>query len=425
MSISSFLLLFVLFSFLANILLVYGYYNLFLSKEISNFNSSMHEQLQAETDRITEEIENRKDFEDILRTTAARDDFLFQVSDEDGTLIFQAGEKTRIHVKNSAANLFHIDDKVYLLRVTQMMQLKHITAYGIAWDVFIAEIIIIFIILLFSAIPIYFYFAKPIISLYKNMAHYKEGLKPERVVRSDEIGLLHNEFVTLTETIEKEKQKQHMIIASISHDIKTPLTSIMGFAERLKKTSLAPDRREQYVNIIYSKSVSIKNLIEEFDDYLNHYIHSELKQQRISVDTFCAILRADYEVELVEKGVDFSLNVECPDEYIFIDVSKMRRVFGNIIDNSLKFIKAQQPSIAISCFRQEDMICFSVDDNGTGIPEQELHKIFDPFYTSDKGRTVAGLGLSICREIVESNGGKIWATNNNTGGATLHICLPS
>ena len=84
----------------------------------------------------------------------------------------------------------------------------------------------------------------------------------------------------------------------------------------------------------------------------------------------------------------------------------------NFIDNSLKFIKAQQPSIAISCFRQEDMICFSVDDNGTGIPEQELHKIFDPFYTSDKGRTVAGLGLSICREIVESNGGKIWATNN-------------
>ena len=88
MSIRTKLLLFVLCAFLANILLVYGYYNLFLSKEISNFNSSMHEQLQAETDRITEEIENRKDFEDILRTTAARDDFLFQVSDEDGTLIF-------------------------------------------------------------------------------------------------------------------------------------------------------------------------------------------------------------------------------------------------------------------------------------------------------------------------------------------------
>ncbi len=425
MSIRIKLLLFVLCAFIANILLVYGYYNLFLSRDISNFNSSMYEQLHTETNRIAKEIDNRKDFENILSTTAAQKGFFIEVSDVDGTLIFQAGEETQIHVKNNAADLFRIGDKVYLLRVTQMMQLKHITAYDVAWGVFIAEMIIIFIILLFSAIPIYLGFAKPIISLYKNMAHYKEGFRPERVVRDDEIGLLHNEFVTLTETIEQERQKQHMIIASISHDIKTPLTSIMGFAERLKKTSLAPDRREQYVNIIYNKSVSIKDLIEEFDDYLSIHIHSELKKQRIPADKFCAILKADYEAELVESGVDFSLHVSCPDESIFIDVSKMRRVFGNIIDNSLKHNQVQKPSIAISCFQHEDMVCFSIDDNGMGIPEKELHKIFDPFYTSDKGRTVAGLGLSICREIVEGCSGRIWASNNDAGGASLHICLPS
>lgn len=424
MSIRTKLLLFVLCAFLANILLVYGYYNLFLSRQISSFNTSMYEQLQAETNRIAKEIDNREDFADVLRNIAAQNDFLIEVSDMDGATVLQAGKETEVHVKNSAANLFHLGEKVYLLKVTQMMQLKHISAYDIAWSIFTAEIIIIIIILLFSALPIYWNFAKPIISLYKNMAHYKEGSRPQRVVRDDEIGLLQNEFVTLTEAIEKEKRKQQFIIASISHDIKTPLTSIMGFAERLKKTSLTPDRREKYVQIIYNKSVSIKNLIEDFDEYLNLYIHNGLKQQRISVEKFCAILKADYEAELLDKKVDFSVRVSCPEETIFVDVSKMRRVFGNIIDNSLKHMKEQQPSITVSCFRQADEVQFTVDDNGTGIPADELHKIFDPFYTSDKGRAFAGLGLSICKEIVEACGGKIWAVNNHTGGASLHISLP-
>lgn len=424
MSIRTKLLLFVLCAFLANILLVYGYYNLFLSREIYSFNTSMHEQLQDETNRIAKEINDRDDFSDILNTIAAQKGYLIEVSDEKGEPVFQAGEETSVNVKNNAANLFHIGDRVYLLKVTQMMQLKNIAAYGIAWDIFLAEMTIICIILLFSAVPIYWGFAKPIISLYKSMARYNKGLRPARVVRDDEIGLLHNEFVTLTETIEKEKQKQHLIIASISHDIKTPLTSIMGFAERLKKTSLSPDRHEQYVNIIYNKSVSIKKLIEDFDDYLNLHIHSGLKQQRISVDKFCNILKTDYEAELVEKGVAFSVQVACPDEVIFIDITKMRRVFGNIIDNSLKHFREQEPSITVSCFRQADSVCFSVDDNGTGIPDGDLLKIFDPFYTSDKGRKVAGLGLSICREIVEACGGKIWAENSETGGASIKICLP-
>ncbi len=425
MSIRTKLLLFVLCAFLANILLVYGYYSLFLSRNISDFNSNIHEQLQAETNRISKEIDDRDDFADALRTIAQQKGFLIEVSDENGSLVFQSGEEFEAHVKNSAANLFHVGDSVYLLKVTQTMQLSNIAAYGIAWDIFIAELLIIFIILLFSALPIYWGFARPIISLYKNMAHYKDGFRPERVVRDDEIGLLQNEFVTLTDTIEKEKQKQHMIIASISHDIKTPLTSIMGFAERMKKTSLMPERHAQYVDIIYNKSVSIKNLIEDFDDYLNLHIHSGLKQQRITVDKFCAILKADYETELMDNGVDFSVRVDCPDEFLFIDVSKMRRVFGNIIDNSLKHFKDQPPSITVSCFKQLDKVCFSVEDNGVGIPEQDLHKVFDPFYTSDKGRTVAGLGLSICREIVEACGGKIWASQNNSGGTTININLPA
>ena len=102
MSIRTKLLLFVLCAFLANILFVYGYYNLFLSSQITSFNTSMHEELQAETNRIAKEIDNREDFADVLHEIAAQNDFLIEVSDEDGATVLHAGKETEVHVKNSA-----------------------------------------------------------------------------------------------------------------------------------------------------------------------------------------------------------------------------------------------------------------------------------------------------------------------------------
>ena len=102
----------------------------------------------------------------------------------------------------------------------------------------------------------------------------------------------------------------------------------------------------------------------------------------------------------------------------------MRRVFGNIIGNSLKHFSMRDPSIAVFCSKQENYIIFSIEDNGTGVSEEELQKMFDPFYTSDKSRSVAGLGLSLSKEIVEACNGSIWAENNETGGLCVKISLP-
>ncbi len=424
MSIRIKLMLLVLSAVIVNIMLVYGYYNIFLSKEISNYNISVRAQLQAETDSIAKEINNRSDYPKILQVISKQKALAIQVSDENGSTILELGEITGVNVLNNASGLFHADGNVYLLTVTKPLPLKNITAYQIGLNIFKAEIVIICLILLFSAVPIYLDYVKPIVSLQKNVERYKEGIRPDSVTRKDEIGLLQNRLVTLTDAIEKEKQKQTLIIASISHDIKTPLTSIMGFAERLRKNSLPADRHEQYVNIIYNKAVSINNLVDEFDEFLNLHIKSGIRQQRITAEKFCAVLKSDYEAELAERGVAFSVSVSCPNEYVFIDVSKMRRVFGNIISNSLKHFGSKAPSIAVYCSRQGNMAHFSVEDNGTGIPDEELQKIFDPFYTSDKGRSVAGLGLSICREIVEAFGGTIWAENNSSGGTSIKIDLP-
>ena len=424
MSIRFKLPLLVLAAFLINILLLYGYYNFYLSREIAGYNSSMREQLQTETDRIIKKIESSQDFSQALQIISQTENLNIQVVDESGRTVFHGGKDGGVSIEINSSGIFHHDNKVYLLKVTQPVSLKKISSYYVVWNLFIAEIFIICFILLFIAAIFYFNYVKPIIALQKSMERYKEGIHPQNVARKDEIGLLQNQFVRLTEAIEKEKQKQNLIIASISHDIKTPLTSVMGYAERLRKNNLTADRYGRYIDIIYNKSVSIRDLIEEFDEYLNLQMQSGLKQQRISAEKFCAILKSDYEEELAERGVSFSISVSCPDEILFIDIPKMRRVFGNIIGNSLKHFSMRDPSIAVFCSKQENYIIFSIEDNGTGVSEEELQKMFDPFYTSDKSRSVAGLGLSISKEIVEACNGSIWAENNETGGLCVKISLP-
>ena len=424
MSIRFKLPLLVLAAFLINILLLYGYYNFYLSREIAGYNSSMREQLQTETDRIIKKIESSQDFSQALQIISQTENLNIQVVDESGRTVFHGGKDGGVSIEINSSGIFHHDNKVYLLKVTQPVSLKKISSYYVVWNLFIAEIFIICFILLFIAAIFYFNYVKPIIALQKSMERYKEGIHPQNVARKDEIGLLQNRFVRLTEAIEKEKQKQNLIIASISHDIKTPLTSVMGYAERLRKNNLTADRYGRYIDIIYNKSVSIRDLIEEFDEYLNLQMQSGLKQQRISAEKFCAILKSDYEEELAERGVAFSISVGYPDEILFIDIPKMRRVFGNIISNSLKHFSMREPSIAVFCSKQENYIIFSIEDNGTGVSEEELQKMFDPFYTSDKSRSVAGLGLSISKEIVEACNGSIWAENNETGGLCVKISLP-
>ena len=424
MSIKIKLPLLVLIAFLINIILLYGYYNLFLSKEISHYNSIMQQQLQTETDQISKEIDNSQDFSQVLQDISRAKKMIIQVIDESGLTVLHTGNVTGVNMAINASSMFHHNNHVYLLKVTQPLSLKKISSYYVVWNLFIAEVLIICFILLTITVMIYFLYVRPIVALKKSMESYKYGIPPQNVNRKDEIGLLHNGFVKITEAIEKEKQKQNLIIASISHDIKTPLTSIMGFTERLKKSMLPADKYEQYVDIIYNKSVSINNLIEEFDEYLSFHMRNELKQQRISVEKFCAILISDYEVELAERGVAFSVNVSCPKETLFVDISKMRRVFGNIISNSLKHLSLKEPSISIFCSKQGDDAIFSVEDNGPGLAPEEIQRIFDLFYTSDKSRSVAGLGLSICKEIVEALDGKIWAENNESGGTSIKISLP-
>ncbi len=250
---------------------------------------------------------------------------------------------------------------------------------------------------------------KPLKKLSKDIEAYKAGGRTEISEYDDgEIGDIQKSFMELSCRLDEEKKKQNRIIASISHDIKTPLTSVMGYTELLRNPNLTPERREKYVNTIYAKAREIQDIVEEFDDYLSCELDDEDDMQYLSL--------RELTERLVQQAVSefpteqLSVNTVCTtDGYLLCDETKLRRVFMNIVTNSVSHGKAEHTEISVYVTRQGEYAVFAFTDNGCGVDKNELKKIFEPMYTTDKSRSVAGLGLAICKEIIEHHKGEIYA----------------
>ncbi|NLD48910.1 MAG: HAMP domain-containing histidine kinase [Clostridiaceae bacterium] len=407
-----------------NILILLGYYILIASVGFYGDYNTLNENLDGEVSQIAERINENQEYYGVLDYYIKNENLIFKLTDLDGNVVYESGEHKLNFFYINSVKPVRISDEIYLLKVIKPLEKDEIIKLPSIKQFFYVELIIIIFIMIALSQILYIRFVRPIEVLQKAVAGYKGHLNIDRTRRFDEIGKLQNSFVQLAENLQEEKEKQNRIIASISHDIKTPLTSVMGYAERFKKGNLSPERTAKYLDIIYLKSLAIKDLVEEFDDYLSYNQKTALKKQEISVNDFMKIMNNDYEDELRHMGVNLIIENFCPSIMLQVDVLKMRRVFGSIIGNSLKHFKGNDKKIVISCTQADALVVFSVSDNGTGVEKEFLRKIFEPMYTSDEGRSVAGLGLAICDEIISNHGGEIWAENNEDGGLTIFLSIP-
>jgi signal transduction histidine kinase len=134
-----------------------------------------------------------------------------------------------------------------------------------------------------------------------------------------------------------------------------------------------------------------------------------------------------FENDVHKVGGKLSLHYIIKDAYIHVDPEKLMRVFINIIENAIKYRSSKPLEIVILANQDDDGVFINISDNGIGVSEPELSRIFERFYRSDKSRNLdingSGIGLSICREIIASHGGKIWASGNDSHGLTMSIRL--
>ena len=281
------------------------------------------------------------------------------------------------------------------------------------------------VILVVAGVMLYLLLVSPIMGLRRIIREYwEQGSLPPRSPRQDEVGKLQNTFADLTEALQAKERSERRLIASISHDIKTPLTSVLGYSERLLSASLTSEKRERYLHGIHDKGVAIQSIVDEFDTYLDAGLRDKATMEVVTAQQLCDNLREEYQEELGDAGVDLEVECRCPKVRLICNPDHMRRYFGNLISNSIQHSGARELQLRVICRQEGADLVLEFGDNGQGVPTEQLRQIFEPLYTSDRGRKVSGLGLSICRSIIRAHGGTIVAYNRPQGGLVVKAVLP-
>lgn len=255
--------------------------------------------------------------------------------------------------------------------------------------------------------------------------------------KKDELGDLANTFeqmrLKLKEADREQKQyeqNRQELIASISHDLKTPLTSIKGYVKGIQDgVANTPEKLDRYMGTIYRTANDMDVLIDE----LFLYSKLDLKRETFQfeqVDLYAFF--ADFIDELafnLEKGQGTAaLSANKENSYVVTaDREKLRRVVMNIIQNSLKYMDKEQKEIQVNLTSESDRIVVEMKDNGKGIRKEEIPYIFQSFYRTDTSRNSAtggsGLGLSIVKKIIQKHGGVVWAESEPDKGTSIYFTL--
>ncbi len=306
-------------------------------------------------------------------------------------------------------------------------------------------LIVLFVLLATSALLMMWIragFTRPIDELSDAMQKVKDGnfdyrLDPDK--QRGEFGDLYRSYedmrLRLKESADEKLEHEHQnkeLITNISHDLKTPITAIQGYAQGLiDGVASSPEKQMKYLQTIYNKSVDMTNLINELTLYSsidNNRIPYHFS--KINVQGYFGDCVDEVGIDLENRGIQLNYSNLCePDTTVVADPEQLKRVINNIIGNSVKYMDRDDGCgmIDIRILDEVDAIRVEIEDNGKGIPAKDLPNIFDRFYRADASRNSkhsgSGIGLSIVRKIVEDHGGYIWVTSREGEGTCMHFVI--
>ena len=286
---------------------------------------------------------------------------------------------------------------------------------------------------------IYTSFIRPITELRKAAREISEGnLDYELDVKSgDEVGDLCRDFENMRKRLKATAEEKmqidadhRMLISNISHDLKTPITAIKGYAGGiLDGVAQGPEKLDKYVRTIYNKANDMDALIDELT------LYSKIDTSRIpynfhpvDVEGFFGGYADEIKDDLDSQGISLTYyNYLTEPVRIVGDEEQLRRVLNNIVSNSVKYMDKKNGFMAIRIRDAGDSIRVEIEDNGKGIAKKDLPFVFERFYRTDSSRNSStggsGIGLSIVKKIIEDHGGRIWATGDLGAGTVMHFEL--
>ena len=289
--------------------------------------------------------------------------------------------------------------------------------------------------LIFAVLTIYFHFniTKPIQILNIRLKSVNIGRTITSLYskRKDEIGELYKHFNEMEERLHQAHKEQIDMVVAIAHDLKTPLTTINGFVELLAvQKELSEKEKQEYYELILKKTKHIAELINSFSAFTKDELELEtIEKKPFEVLRLFENIAAEYETEL--SGFDYKLDWKhsfSANQRIIINEHMIRRVFGNLFSNAVKYGGKKDLIVYMNGYVNEYYAYFQIEDNGVGVPDNELFSLFQKFFTIDKSRQSknggTGLGLASCKSIIEHHGGQICSFHSDYGGLGIRFTLP-
>ena len=304
----------------------------------------------------------------------------------------------------------------------------------------IGSVVIVFLVTgLFLIIWLYAGIIKPINQLKQATRRVKEGDLDFRLEKTgeDEIGELSADFEEMRAHLKTEidtriqyEEDLRTLIGNISHDLKTPLTTIKGYAEGMMDgVADTPEKQEKYLKTIRSKAEDMTRMVEE----LALYTKIDCKSypyyfEKVRLDDFFVDCIEEDEPELEQKNIKIRLvNLLSEDTEVYADREQLKRITMNIIGNAVKYLSKESGEIVITLSDEISYIRTEISDTGVGIPKKDLPHIFERFYRGDTSRNTgkggSGLGLAIAKQIVEDHGGTISARSEEGKGTIISFTL--
>lgn len=278
--------------------------------------------------------------------------------------------------------------------------------------------------IIFASITIYVFTQKnilvPLLNINDAAKRLAKGDVSQRVVikSDDEVGELSKSFNYMAESLEKIDENRRQFISNVSHEIRTPITSIKGFISGMVDEVIPTKNHKKYLEITLQEIERLTRLINGLLD-LSALQSGAFSQQLKDVDIIKIIKLTLYNFErnIKDKNLNFSLDLESDCIMVLGDEDRLIQVMTNLLDNAIKYSNIGG-TVRVHCNRKQNKVYICIFNSGEGIEDSDINKIWERFYRVDKARSSknsSGLGLSIVREIISNLNEDIWVENVNDG----------
>lgn len=296
------------------------------------------------------------------------------------------------------------------------------------------QFLLIGVISIFITLITIFFLSKfivsPLIEMKKVTEQISQGNHEYKlnINRDDELGDLARAIQFLSDNLERLKRDRNEFLSSISHDLRTPLTYLKGYADVATRPNLTNEQRNEYLGIIKEESENVVKLIQDLFELAKMDENQfTIHKQTIQLKGFLEKIILQFQAAYQEKKIN--LHLYCDEDILAaIDSERFRQVITNLLDNAFKH-SPEKSSVAVKVqqAKHKSITTIAVSDEGEGIPEADIPFIWDRLYRVEKSRSRStggsGLGLAIVKKIVESHGGEIAVSSVVNQGTTFTIQL--